>query len=111
MGNLFDELRRVFPQVEPRTCKKIGHLTRAAAETQLASIVSSPDCIDADALRVYRCANCQQFHVGHSKEAAKEIAREPVRDVNGIDIAPAQNAIGERPMGPWDHNGEEGEGS
>ena len=69
MGNLFDELRRVFPHVEPTTCRKIGHLTRAEAEAQLTSILSSPDCKDADSLRVYRCANCNQFHVGHSKEA------------------------------------------
>lgn len=69
MGNLFDELRRVFPHVEVETCKKVGHLTFEAAEAQLTSLRSSPDCKDGDALRVYRCTRCQQFHVGHAKEA------------------------------------------
>lgn len=69
MGNLFEELRRVFPGVAAKTCRKVGHITREAADTQLASIRSSPDCKDADSLRVYRCSNCNQFHVGHSKEA------------------------------------------
>lgn len=72
MGNLFDELRRVFPHVEVQTCRKIGHLTRAEAEAQRDSILRSPDCKDADSLRVYRCANCNQFHVGHAKEAQHE---------------------------------------
>lgn len=68
MGNLFDELRRVFPHVESKTCRKIGHLTPEAADAQLTSILQSPDCKDAGALRVYRCTNCNQYHVGHAKE-------------------------------------------
>lgn len=72
MGNLFDELRRVFPDVAPKTCRKVGHITRAEAEAQRESILRSPDCKDADALRVYRCTNCNQFHVGHAKEAGND---------------------------------------
>ncbi len=97
MGNLFEELRKIFPHVESTTCRKIGHLTQAEADAQLASILRSPDCKDAGSLRVYRCANCNQFHVGHSKEA------EPIRDESGREIAPAQDSY-ERPHGPWDSN-------
>lgn len=68
MGNLFEELRRMFPNVEPRPCKKIGHLTRASAEAQLASLRASPDCVNPDTLRIYECGSCRQLHVGHPKE-------------------------------------------
>lgn len=68
MGTLLDELRRLFPHVAPRPCRKVGHLTRASAEAQLASIRLAPDCVNADALGVYVCGNCGQFHVGHDKE-------------------------------------------
>jgi hypothetical protein len=102
MGNLFDELRRVFPHVAAQTCRKTGHLTREAAEAQRTSLLASPDCKDASSLRVYRCPNCNQFHVGHHKE---ERANEPVRDAAGREIAPAQDDY-ERPAGPWDSNEE-----
>ena len=107
MGNLFDELRRVFPDAAPATCRKIGHLTMEAAEAQLASIRSSPDCEDGDGLRVYRCTNCSQLHVGHAKDAPAvppaPARGEPVRDERGREIAPAQDAY-ERPRGPWNDN-------
>lgn len=68
MGNIHDELRRLFPHVVPRPCRKIGYVNRQDAEAHLAGLLTSPDVIDPAALYIYRCRNCSQFHVGHEKE-------------------------------------------
>ena len=65
MGTLQGELGRVFHTHPP--CRKVRHKTQGEALAHMRQLLAAPNCVRPEALQVYPCHRCGDWHVGRDR--------------------------------------------